>query len=193
MGTYLIIGGIVFLLYALGMKTTVWTELGSVHNIGLLNERQNYVIISSLMILIGVILNITALNKAKKITRIPSDNATEDFEAKKCIFCGEIIKSVAKVCRYCGKDQPSENIEAIMDIDPEPAPSNNYAVKIEVLDDPKKIYLIAKEFYKDVGVSFVKAKEFLSTGTTVNFQDKSEALKFIEKYQGMGCKVYMVT
>jgi hypothetical protein len=32
---------------------------------------------------------------------------------KKCPFCAEIIKSEARVCRYCGKDLPAENSRPI--------------------------------------------------------------------------------
>ena len=122
----------------------------------------------------------------------PSDKTKEDIAEKKCHYCHKIIKSVDIACRYCGRAQPRENTKKIMDIDPKSTPSNIYTVKIEGPDDPKKIYLIAKEFYKDADVSLVEAKELLSTGTIMNFEDENKALHFIEKYQMTGCKVYMV-
>ncbi|MBI5379474.1 MAG: hypothetical protein HZA23_04890 [Nitrospirae bacterium] len=51
------------------------------------------------------------------------------------------------------------------------------------------MYLATKEFYKDAGVNFEKAKEFLIKGTTLNFKNKDDALKIIDKYKQMGCNV----
>jgi len=124
--------------------------------------------------------------------QLSSDKTKENIAEKKCHYCHKIIKSVDIACRYCGRAQPGENTKKIMDIDPKSTPSNIYTVKIEGPDDTKKIYLIAKEFYKDADVSLGEAKELLSTGTIMNFEDENKALHFIEKYQMTGCKVYMV-
>ena len=67
-------------------------------------------------------------------------------------------------------------------------PAQRYKVKIKGPDDSKKMYLATKDFYKDAGVSFEKAKEFLTKGIIMSFENKNEAMQFIEKYNQMGCK-----
>jgi hypothetical protein len=66
--------------------------------------------------------------------------------------------------------------------------AKNIRVSIKGPDDSKKLYLIAKEFYKDAGVTFDKAKEFLTKGVIMSFEDRNNAMKFIEKYNQMGCR-----
>lgn len=43
-------------LLALSMNVTVETEYGAVNNIGLMNDRQNYLILSALMVVVGVVM-----------------------------------------------------------------------------------------------------------------------------------------
>jgi hypothetical protein len=72
-----------------------------------------------------------------------------------------------------------------------PPTMKKYKVKIKGPDDSKKLYLATKDFYKDAGVTFDKAKEFLTKGVIMSFQDKNQAMEFIEKYNLMGCKTEM--
>lgn len=67
-------------------------------------------------------------------------------------------------------------------------PAKKCKVSIKGPDDSKKLYLIAKDFCKDSGVTFDKAKEFLTKGVIMSFEDKNKATKFVEKYNQMGCK-----
>ena len=59
-------------------------------------------------------------------------------------------------------------------------------------DDAKQIYHTAKELCKDIGVGFSQAKDILTKGTTLNFKDQQEAIRIIDKYRNMGCKVTSV-
>lgn len=60
-GTLLIVIGVIGLLISLNMSTSVSTSLGhDVENIGLLNRQQNFIIISGLIIIVGVLLNLFA-------------------------------------------------------------------------------------------------------------------------------------
>lgn len=37
----------------------------------------------------------------------------ESGQNKKCPFCAELIKKEAKVCRYCGRDLPVDNVTQV--------------------------------------------------------------------------------
>lgn len=57
-GVFIIALGVLGLFISFNMDTTVWSGSSQVNNIGLMNDKQNYIIVSSLTLLIGVIVTI---------------------------------------------------------------------------------------------------------------------------------------
>ena len=104
-GTSLIIGGIIALLCSLSMDTSVSSSLGGrIHNIGLMNQKQNYVMVSALILLIGIIITVFRQRGVDSNT----STATIVPETKQCPYCAEEIKPEALICRYCGREQPQK-------------------------------------------------------------------------------------
>ena len=57
LGSLLLVGGLVFLFYVLSQDTSVATEYGGrVQNLGLMNEKQNLIIVSAAVSVLGAIL-----------------------------------------------------------------------------------------------------------------------------------------
>ena len=99
-----IVIGVFGLLYAFTMDTSVATEAGHrVNNLGLMNDKQNYIIISGIFLFLGVILNISnrsKINKDPQASIVPDEN-----DYKICLYCAEKIREQAKICRFCGKPE----------------------------------------------------------------------------------------
>ena len=80
------------LVFGLLMDTSVFSGSGynRVNNIGLMQQQQNVLIVSGLVVLIGFF-----MTKNKNM-----DNS----KTKKCLYCAESIKIEAVLCRFCGGD-----------------------------------------------------------------------------------------
>lgn len=103
--------GVVAMILTLAMDTSV--EVGGgrrVHNIGLLGQQQNFLIISLSIAVTGVLLFVFGV-KAKNLKGGPEKNqkATVSSDTRTCPYCAETIKSQAILCRYCGKDVIPQN------------------------------------------------------------------------------------
>ncbi|TCL02339.1 hypothetical protein [Sodalis ligni] len=89
-GNLLILIGIIWVFGAMNIDVSVASDMGGrVNNIGLMNERQNYVVIGCFIILYGLIM--AMLSKNYK-------------HLKQCHQCAELVKEEARKCRYCGSD-----------------------------------------------------------------------------------------
>lgn len=96
-GILLMVVGVIAVLAALGMDTSVGTGLGGrVNNIGLMADRQNYTIIGGLMAIAGLLMVIFSGHKAQA--------GTVDTDTRPCPACAETIKNAAVKCKHCGED-----------------------------------------------------------------------------------------
>jgi hypothetical protein len=95
-GYFVLVIGLLCLVGALAMDVSVSSGVGRVNNIGLMAERQNFLLIGGLMLLVGVIMAIAG--KRQK----GADDSSDDSRA--CPFCAETIKCAAVKCKHCGSE-----------------------------------------------------------------------------------------
>lgn len=104
LGCFLIFVGIVLLYIGITMDTSVkilYPEITKsfnlnlperVNNIGLMQEKQNYLMFGGICFVLGLILIYAFHNSRKQM---------EYVETKKCPDCAETIQQDARICRYC--------------------------------------------------------------------------------------------
>lgn len=112
-GISILICGILLGLYALTMDTSVKVDYPNgntfglperVNNIGLMSDRQNYLILAGVLTILGVIINIVGRNSQK-------DSENFEYGFKQCPLCAEKVKSEAKICRFCNYDFTQGNTQ----------------------------------------------------------------------------------
>jgi hypothetical protein len=86
------------------------------HNIGLLNEKQNYTIAAGVVAVVGVLLVIVGGSRAPTRPAEPAGPAPATGAApgrtKKCPDCAEIIQLEAKICRFCTRQFTDHEVQA---------------------------------------------------------------------------------
>lgn len=98
-GILLLVLGTIGMAVALCINTSVLTSVGAINNLGLMNDKQNYIIISSVVLLVGVVFAVAGLMKNNTATLSGQAATSETME---CPACAEVIKAKATVCRFCG-------------------------------------------------------------------------------------------
>ena len=100
-GYFLLIVGLLCIVGALAMDVSVSSGTGRVNNIGLMAERQNFILIGGLLLLVGVIMAVAGKR------RIDAFDSSSEYRA--CPSCAEAIRCAAVKCKHCGSDVDSVN------------------------------------------------------------------------------------
>lgn len=107
-GTFALIVGICWVIFALSMDVSVSTGMGRVNNLGLMADRQVHAIVGGMIALAGLVMMLLG---GKGST--PGRAETAEHDTRHCPLCAETIKNAAVKCKHCGAE-----IEAVSRITP---------------------------------------------------------------------------
>jgi hypothetical protein len=97
-GTFALIVGVCWLIFALSMDVSVPTGAGGrVNNLGLMADRQVHTMVGGLLAVAGLLMVLLG-------GRGPATNSAVEADTRPCPLCAEIIKNAAIRCRHCGAD-----------------------------------------------------------------------------------------
>lgn len=100
-GTLALVIGLIALIATLVMDTSVASGSGRVHNIGLMNEKQNFLLVSIALVIIGAVLWALGNRDANLLSESPIAS-TRDM--RKCPSCAELVRTEAVRCRFCQQE-----------------------------------------------------------------------------------------
>jgi hypothetical protein len=97
-GTFAMIIGVCWLVFALGMDVSVATGSGGrVNNLGLMADRQVHTIVGGMITLAGLLMVLLGGKAAATPARAETDT-------RPCPLCAETIKMAAVKCKHCGAE-----------------------------------------------------------------------------------------
>ena len=97
-GTFAMIVGVCWLVFALAMDVSVATGTGGrVNNLGLMADRQVHTIVGGMITLAGLLMVLLGGKSA-------ATPARADTDTRPCPLCAETIKRAAVKCKHCGAD-----------------------------------------------------------------------------------------
>ena len=99
-GTFALIIGICWVVFALSMDVSVATGTGGrVNNLGLMADRQIHTIVGGMIVLAGLLMVLLG-------GKVSATQPASQFDTRPCPLCAEPIKNSAIKCRHCGADVP---------------------------------------------------------------------------------------
>lgn len=115
-GVIALVIGILVTIVAFNMDATVATDFGGrVNNIGLMDQRRNFIIVGSLIVIVGVLFT----GFASMGNRGTSEKDEVGYRA--CPYCAESIRVEAKLCKHCQRELPSAVTEVKIPVDELPS------------------------------------------------------------------------